>query len=148
MSMHQKDVGIHPAPEPSPACVYAVKEPDEKLHFIAGSKWGYCALLYGQDKCVCSSVTELILHACSLMKSLSAVCWCLRTSPQWETLVGALLPKRSQTPEVWNKLSSFICDLWVTLIAEAVLQSNRNMVFKWHFAIQPFYLGVLKFSFI
>lgn len=56
MSMHQKDVGIHPAPEPSPACVYAVNEANEKLHFILSSKWGCFALLYGQDKRVCSSV--------------------------------------------------------------------------------------------
>lgn len=55
----QKDVGIHPTLEPSPACVYAVKKPDEILLFIAGSKFGYWAYFlceHGQDKCVCSSV--------------------------------------------------------------------------------------------
>lgn len=45
-------------------------------------------------------------------------------------------------------LGSFIGELWVALIAEAVLQSNRNTVFKQLTAIQPFYLGVLRFSFI
>lgn len=114
VSMYQKDVGTHSGPESSPTCVHAVKEPDEKLHFITGFKWGYCALLYGHDKCVCSSVTcssGWINFACVLLaKILSAVCWCLRMSPQWETLVGALLPKTSQTPEVWNTAQLFY--LW------------------------------------
>lgn len=55
----QKDVGIHPALEPSPACAYAVKKPDEIFLFIAGSKFGYCAYFlckHSQDKCVSSSV--------------------------------------------------------------------------------------------
>lgn len=34
MSMDQKGVGIHPAPEPSPTCVYALNEPDDNCSLL------------------------------------------------------------------------------------------------------------------
>lgn len=39
------------------------------------------------------------------------MCWCLRTSSQWEIVLGTLLPKRSQTQKSEIQLYSFICEL-------------------------------------